>query len=333
MNRCRVRFHHGESAWWMRFVLAGAVILLGAAATRRVAAAPMQDQEMTLPEADEQAVQKYSWVPDLLYGIIDSPNLSALDAFYDAAFAAGPALVPPLQTALADDRTAEFAAQSLAFIGGDQAIRALAKLVNDPRDLDLRQYYYGALGADEAPGSREILIHEIRDANNEPDRAVTDAAIVALTARSDTDLVAPLEQAEAKLTDPVIQEDLLNAISIIQSRARYLAGHSGPSGSTSIEQALRIYFVPAIQSSAASAAGNHGKSDVATSGSGRKAGFQIRHLEYSPAKDRALARVIFEDPEAIAHYWIVLQRKGSSWGVDTAWLGAEEEKPESPAAK
>jgi hypothetical protein len=286
----------------------------------------MQDQEGTMPDTAEPAVQNYSWVPDLLYGIIDSPNPSALDALYDAAFAAGPALVPQLQKTLPDDRTADFAAQSLAFIGGDEAIRVLAKLVNDPRDLDLRQYYYGALGTVRDPAASDILIEKIRKANNEPDRAVTDTAIIALTTRSDINLVAPLEQAEAKLTDPVIQDDVLNAISIIRSRARYLASHPAQRDARSIEQAVHTYFIPALLSSSALGSGTRQESHAGKSGSAREAGFQIRHIEYSPDKVRALARVTFEDAEAIAHYSIVLQKTGSRWAADTAWLGAEQER-------
>jgi hypothetical protein len=290
-----------------------------------------QGQEMTLPEAGEEPAGKYAWVPDLLYGIISSPNLGALDALYNAVFAAGPAIVPQLKAALADDRTAEFAAQSLAFIGSGQAISVLANLVHDPRDLDLRRFYYGALGGLDDPPDNGILLNVIRNANNEPDRSVTDAAIIALTVRSDLSLVAPLKQAEAKLTDPVIQDDLSNAISIIQSRARYLASQPNRAAAGSIEEAVHTYFVPAIQSSSAATEGHSGHrrpqtAHAARSGSTASAKFEVRHVEYNPDKSRALARVIFEDPAAVAHYWIVLQKKGSGWAVDTAWLGAEQEK-------
>jgi hypothetical protein len=291
---------------------------------------------MMLPQAGEQAAQKFSWVPNLLYGIIDSPNENALDALYDAAFAAGPALVPQLDAAIADDRTAEFAAQSLAFIGGEQAINALAHLVHDPRNLDLRRFYYGALGAMEGPTANDILLNAILNANNEPDRAVTDAAIVALTVRSDLSLVQPLQQAETKLTDPVMQGDLANAISIIQARARYLASRPEQTKPSSIEQAIHTYFIPAMQSVSAAApeggGGRRAQSDR-VAGSGPKASFEIQHVEYGPDNERALARVRFEDPEAIAQYWIVLQKQGSSWAMDTAWLGAEQERPASPASK
>ena len=48
-----------------------------------------------------------------------------LHALFHASFAAGPDLVPFLEASLKDDRTAEFAAQSLAFIGGDKALKIL----------------------------------------------------------------------------------------------------------------------------------------------------------------------------------------------------------------
>jgi len=296
-------------------------------------AAAAKTEDATLNQAGEQPGPKFSWVPNLLYGIIDSPNRNALDALYDAAFAAGPPLVPQLVAAIADDRTAEFAAQSLAFIGGEQAMNALSSLVHDPRNLDLRRFYYGAMGALEGPPDTQVLIDVIRQANTEPDRAVTDAAIIALTVRSDLSLVIPLQKAGAKITDPVIEDDLANAVSIIQSRARYLASHRAQTQPSSIEQAIRIYFIPAIRSVSAAArhgrAGNRGRTNQ-VAGSAPSASFEIRHVEYGPDHERALARVRFEDPEAIAHYWIVLQKKGSNWAVDTAWLGAEQERPAAP---
>jgi hypothetical protein len=289
-----------------------------------------------LPQVGGEAAPKFAWVPNLLYGIIDSSNRSALDALYDAAFAAGPALVPELDAAaIADDRTAEFAAQSMAFIGGSQSINALANLLHDPRNLDLRRYYYGALGLAEGPANSQILINAIRHANDEPDRVVTDAAIVALTVRSDPSLLPPLQQTETKITDPVIQGDLANAISIIQTRARYLASRGGQVTARSIQQAIHTYFIPAFQSVPAAARGRNGAQRARATGSGpaRRAGFVIQHVEYSPDHDRALARVRFEDGEAIAHYWLVLQKEGSGWEVDTAWLGAERERSGPPGPK
>ncbi|MGH9446650.1 MAG: HEAT repeat domain-containing protein, partial [Terriglobia bacterium] len=229
------------------FLIPLLIFMLGAVTGSQTLGAPrptQQGQDLVLPPAGEEPAPKYSWAPQLLAGIISSSNPAALNSLYDAAFAAGPSLVPQLEAALGDDRTAEFAAQSLAFIGGNQAKADLARLVHDPRDLDLRRFYYGALGEYTDPADTQILLSVIRNANHEPDRTVTDAAIVALTVRSDPSILPPLEQAESKLTDPVIRDDLAGAISIIQERAHYLASRGGQDSGSSIEQAVRLYFLP-----------------------------------------------------------------------------------------
>lgn len=269
------------------------------------------------------------WAPAVLYTILTSPNAAAQDSLYDAAFAAGPPLVPELQAALGDDRTAEFAAQSLAFIGGSTAIGALEKLVTDPRDLNLRRFYYGALGEFDTPQANEILLNVIRNANQEPDRTVTEAAIVALTARSDAKLAPSLEQAESKLTDPVIQDDLENAISIIKSRGRYLTSARGKTSGTSISQAVRAYFLPA--SSPAAVPASHGKQPLPSRVRGSAAGVhvKIRNVAFAPSKTRALAHVLFENAAAMADYRIVLEQQQGNWTVASVWLNDETEKPRS----
>jgi len=273
----------------------------------------------------------YAWAPALLYAILQAPNAAARDSLYDAAFAAGPPVVPQLEAAIQDDRTAEFAAQSLAFIGGDKALGALANLINDPRDLDLSRFYYGALGEFDTPEANQILLNVIRNANQQPDRTVTEAAIIALTARSDVSLVAPLEQAKSKLTDPVIQDDLENAISIIQSRGRYLASQRGKSATVTIQQAVRAYFLPATAPPAAPAA-HTGSGATPPRAQAPPAGIHVRiqGLAFAPGKTRALAHVVFEDAAAIANYRIVLQQQRGRWTVASVWLGSETER-QAPA--
>lgn len=307
---------------------AAAFLLLFSMALPARAVAP-QSQDEAAPEPAAPPAPDYAWAPSLLYDFISAPNQDALDALYDAAFAAGPPAVPDLIKALADDRTAEFAAQSLAFIGGEQAITALSKLVNDPRDLDLRQFYYGALGEFDTAGANQVLLNVIRNANREPDRTVTEAAIVALTVRSDPGLVPQLRQAEAQLTDVVIQDDLENALSIISSRARDMAAAGGKSESGSLQQAVRTYFLPALRPEPGGTASHPAR--------GRRTAVQppampggevhVEHVEFSPNKSRALARVIFQNPVAVAHYTIVLQKQYGNWTVASVWLGAEEDRP------
>ncbi len=288
--------------------------------------------EAALPKpqaAAPNAEPDYAWAPALLYDIVNSSNPDAQDALYDAAFAAGPAIVPDLVKALEDDRTAEFAAQSLAFIGGEEAITALSRLVSDPRDLDLRRFYYGALGEFDTPLANQVLLNVIRNANNEPDRTVTEDAIVALTVRSDAGLVPPLRQAEAKLTDEVIQDDLENALSIIQTRGQELA--SGKAKNDSLPEAVRTYFLPGLEPSpgATQPAGRSPLSRAAPtrSASSTPAGeVHIERVEFDPEKDRALAYIIFADPVAVAHYTIVLEKQYGDWNVASVWLGPEEER-------
>ncbi|MGH9356757.1 MAG: HEAT repeat domain-containing protein [Terriglobia bacterium] len=267
------------------------------------------------------------WAPALLYAILTSPNAAAQDSLYDAAFAAGPPLVPELQGALGDDRTAEFAAQSLAFIGGDKALGALEKLMIDPRDLNLRRFYYGALGEFDTPQANETLLNVIRNANQEPDRTVTEAAIIALTARSDAKLVPPLERAESKLTDPVIQDDLENAISIIKSRSRYLDSMRDKTSGTSLSQTVRAYFLPAT-SPATAIPVSHGERPLRARDRERATGVHVKllNIAFTPGRMRALAHVLFENAAAIADYRIVLEQQQGKWTVASVWLDDETEK-------
>jgi hypothetical protein len=178
---------------------------------------------------------------------VNSPNAEARDALLDSAFAAGPAIVPLLEKALQDDRTAEFAAQSLAFIGGGNALEVLSKLSKDPRDLNLRRFYYGALAEFEQPQAAKLLLYVVGRGDEEQDRTVTEAAILALTVRSDPSLVAPLKELHARLKDIVIKDDVENALDVIQARARYLASPEGKKVGGSVEETVRTYFVPALE--------------------------------------------------------------------------------------
>ena len=164
-----------------------------------------------------------------------------------ATFAAGPAIIPQLTAALKDDRTAEYAAQSLAFIGGDQALPILWKLLSDPRDLNLRRFTYGALAEFDSPQATDILFDVINKSDDEPDRTVTESAVIALTVRTDTTLLPRLLASEKKLQDVVIRDDLDNARAVIEERAKYLASPEGKKSGGSIESAVRTYFIPALE--------------------------------------------------------------------------------------
>jgi hypothetical protein len=276
------------------------------------------------------------WGPDLLYGILSAPNEEAEFGLLRATFAAGPAIIPQLTAALKDDRTAEYAAQSLAFIGGEQSLPILWKLLSDPRDLNLRRFTYAALGEFESPQATDMLFDVINKSDEEPDRTVTEAAVVALTVRTDVALLPRLLAAEKNLQDVVIRDDLDNARAIIEERAKYLASPEGKKAGGSIAAAVRTYFMPALGQSPAPEAGaapsankSPGKPPVATTPkpSPTQASVDIRNVTLSPDKSRALARVVFEDPTAMAYYDFVLQKHLGNWVLASVWLGAEMEKP------
>jgi len=284
---------------------------------------PGQDQEPSAESnpivEEEAAIRPADWAPQLLFEILSSSNPQASDALHRAAFAAGPEIVPQLTEALKDDRTAEFAAQSLAYIGGQDALQILWKQVTDPRDLNLRRFYYGALAEFDAPEATQTLLDVVKRGDGEPDRTVTEAAIIALTVRLDPKIVPLLREAYDKTTDVVIRLDLENAMDVIEARARLLETPEGKKLGGSVDDVVRKYFLPAFNPPPAPA------------GSARPATPQIKvrveHLTLSPDQNRALARVIFEDPSAEAHYDLVLQKRYGNWTLASVWLGPEIEKP------
>ena len=285
------------------------------------------DQEQPLPG---------DWGPDLLYGILSSPNEEAQFGLVRATFAAGPAIIPQLTVALKDDRTAEFAAQSLAYIGGDQALPILWKLLSDPRDLNLRRFTYGALAEFDSPQATDLLFDIINKSDDEPDRTVTESAVIALTVRTDAMLLPRLLASEKKLQDVVIRDDLSNARAVIEERAKYLASPEGKKSGGSIEAAVRTYFIPALEPPPAPVAK---PASPVVKGVGKAPSHaklepprplitvDVRSITLSPDKNRALARVVFEDPTAMAFYDFVLQRRSGDWTLASVWLGPEVEKP------
>jgi hypothetical protein len=265
------------------------------------------------------------WGPELLYAILSSPNDDAEANLYRAAFAAGPDIIPQLQEALKDDRTAEFAAKSLALIGGEKAMKILWSLQTDPRDLDLRRFYYGALAEFRSPQADKILLDVVKRADAEGDRTVTEAAIVGLTVRSDPSLVPKLEEIEKQIQDVVIKLDIENATSVITQRAKYLATPEGKKAGGSIEEAVRTYFMPALMPppSSGTASGSHGQRAKDPSPPVK---VEAQQVTLSLNKDRAYAQVTFEDPTAIAYYDIVLQKELGNWRIASVWLGPEIDK-------
>jgi len=309
--------------------------------------------ETAAPTDDDKPLPG-DWAVELIDAAEHSPNAEARDALYRAAMATGPAILPQLEEALKDDRTAEFAAQALAFIGGEKAIQILWKLQSDQRDLNLRRFYYGALSEFDAPEAAQTLLGVINRADEEPDRTVTEAAVIALSVRSDPKLVAPLREAEAKIKDVVIRLDLENAADVIEHRAKYLAAPTAKKTGASVEDAVRTYFAPALISSgtpvvatpapAKPAAGSRGPAAAAPKAAAGRAGtakppapaeppvkVRVEQLTFAPEKSRVLARVTFEDPSAVANYDIVLQKRYGEWFVASVWLGSEAEKaPATP---
>jgi len=277
------------------------------------------------------------WAPELLDAIANSPNAEARDTLLDAAFAAGPAIVPQLEKALQDDRTAEFAAQSLAFVGGGKAIEVLSHLMQDHRDLNLRRFYYGALSEFEHPLATQLLLSVVGHGDEEQDRTVTEVAILALTVRTDPSLVAPLKEIHARLKDIVIKDDVENTLDVLEVRARYLASPEGKKADGSIEQVVRTYFMPAFEPASGSSFHKPAASPSATPAAATVAKtpnpvtpavkVSIERVTYSPDRDRALAHVIFDNPSGTAYYSMVLQKRYGNWTLASVWLGSEVEKP------
>ena len=290
----------------------------------------------TAAPADQDQVLPGDWGPELLYGVLSSPNEEAQYSLLRATFAAGPAIIPQLAEALKDDRTAEYAAQSLAFIGGEQSLPILWKLLSDPRDLNLRRFTYGALAEYDSPQATDVLFAAINKSDAEPDRTVTEAALIALTVRTDTALAPRLLEAEKKLQDVVIRDDLANARTVIEERAKYLASPEGKKAGGSIEAAVRTYFIPALQpppGEPPKPASSIGKTEAKTPAPSAVAparpavSVSVRSITLSPDKNRALTRVAFEDPSAVAYYDFVLQKRSGDWTLASVWLGPEMEKP------
>jgi len=316
----------------------------------------------------DEGVPSEDWAVQLLDAMANGSSGDAHDALLDAAFAAGPADIPQLEAGLKDDRTAEFAAQALAYVGGGDALKILAGLLDDPRDLDLRRFYFAALGEYKAPEASKILLYAMNHADDEPDRTVTEAAILALTVQADASLVPQLEAADKKIKDYVLRDDLENAIEVIRMRAEFLASPVTPKPGGSVDEAVRTYFLPALepphsaqgtrrptvhhavtglasspvrgsgpnsaagaphaspQVSAKSTAGKSAKPEGPEGPPGVKV--EIQSLTFSPNKERALARVLFETPDALANYDLVLQKREGDWNLASVWLDSEEEKAE-----
>ena len=287
-----------------------AVVSSGPPLIRAASAATAQAQTPVQPSRRDS---------ELLEDFLKSPNGEPGDNLFHAAFAGGPAIIPQLQAALKDDRTAEFAAQSLAFIGGPKARAILATLVSDPRDLDLRRFYYGSLGEFNDPESTTTLFNVVNQADREADRTVVEAAILALSVRSAPGLAQRLREVEKTVQDYVLQDDMETAATVIELRAKYLSTPAGKSAGSSIDQAIRTYFIPALEAP---------PEDIPPGEAPPSASIRVQELTFSPDKNRALAHVIFETPQALAHYRIVLQRRQGAWATASAWLGQETEKEE-----
>ncbi|MBI4165768.1 MAG: HEAT repeat domain-containing protein [Acidobacteria bacterium] len=289
-------------------------------------------------EEDEKPLPG-DWAVSLLDKMANSPNPEARDGLMRVAMAVGPPAIPLLESALQDDRTAEFAAQALAFIGGEKALKLLWGLTSDRRDMNLRRFYYGALAEFAAPEATETLLEVIKKADSEPDRTVTETAIVALTVQSDPKVLPALREAGKTIQDVVIRLDLESAMEVIDGRAKRQASGKQKSGG-SIEYAIRNYFSPALDSpppppqaparppaKRAAARGVVAKPPARPSTPPPAADVHIQNVTLSPHQTRALARVIFEDPSATATYDIVLQKQYGDWTVASVWTGTQMEKP------
>ena len=332
IKKCAVWRYGGALCLWV-----GVCLLPGVSGFCRQPANPQKESAPNPAPAtgpEEEQPLPGDWAPELLYGILSSPNEEAQFDLVRATFAAGPAIIPELSAALKDDRTAEYAAQSLAYIGGDEALPILWRLLSDRRDLNLRRFTYGALAEFDSPQATDILFDAINKSDDEPDRTVTESAVIALTVRTDAALLPRLLASEKKLQDVVIRDDLDNARAVMEERAKYLASPEGKKSGGSIESAVRTYFIPALepppdpQGAATPPAKSVGKAPAAPPPRQPRplVSVDVRSVTLSPDKNRALARVVFEDPSAMAYYDFVLQKRYGNWTLASVWLGPEVEK-------
>jgi hypothetical protein len=164
---------------------------------------------------------------------------------------------------------------------------------------------------------------------------VTECALIALTVRTDTTVLSRLTASEKKLQDVVIRDDLDNARAVIEERAKYLASPEGKKSGGSIEAAVRTYFIPALEplpSAEVKTTTPVGKTlgNVPLAPSLPKTQssvtVDVRSVTLSPDRNRALARVVFEDPTATAYYDFVLEKRSGNWALASVWLGPEVEK-------
>jgi hypothetical protein len=275
-------------------------------------------------EASEQVQEPLpdDWAAELLDGILTAPNAEAADSLFRAAFAAGQSIIPQLAESLKDDRTAEFAAQSLAFIGGERAMQTLWKLQEDKRDLNLRRFCYGALAEYDTEQATQTLFQVIDKSDSEPDRTVTEAAILALTVRTDSQVQEWIRQEAKKVNDVVIRDDLENAFDVIQIRSKYLHTPEGKKAGGSVDAAVRTYFIPALQPPPPPRPELEAHHTTAKS----EVKLEVQNLTFAPDQQRALAAVTLEDPSAVAKYDLVLQKRSGNWEVASVWLGSETEK-------
>jgi hypothetical protein len=256
------------------------------------------------------------WAVILLDEVLNVPNRSARDHLLRAGFAAGPLIQPQLEKALEDDRTAEYAAQLLAFMGNNRALRTLQKLVDDPRDLGLKRFFYGALGEFNTPRTRQTLLDVVGRADNEPDPTVTEMAILALTVLADPSLIPSLEEVRGRTVDPVIRDDIENAVEVIRCRANHLEKvRSGANSELTLEQAVEAYFVADLGWD-----NNSEMEGEATDPSSAPLKVEIEDLTFAPNSSRALARVRLSNPAVAATYELVLQKRGPSWVVASVWM-------------
>ena len=106
----------------------------------------------------------------------------------------------------------------------------------------------------------------------------------------------------------------------------------------SIDSAVRTYFLPALDSPAAASSPtvvpvNKAPVKTPTAAAAHPVkppaplvSVEVRSVTFSPDKNRALARVIFQDPTAMAFYDFVLEKRMGNWALASVWLGPEVDK-------
>src|SRR2546422_266192 len=249
-------------------------------------AKPQQPSAGKTPDVTSESVEPLpgDWAPELLYAILSSANPDASDALYRAAFSAGPALPPHLQTELKKEE-----GQIKDVVIHDDLDNAVAV-------IESRSKYLASEEGKKSDGSIDAAVRTYFIPALEPPPEAASTAPGHAPLRQDhssTSLTVP-ERNRREGNDPSLPRRQSEEVKTERSR---MAARNG-------EAREPVTGKPAPRAKPPGSV-------------------EVWNLTFSPDQSRALARVIFEDPSAVANYDMVLQKQAGNWTVVSVWLGSE----------